>query len=124
MGYGDILNSHLGPTATPRETIEKASKIMVSQPAAQGSLRAPWAPWMQGKRRSLDKQVYPVTAFFRLPERLGGPPETLEKAWKSMHFPAWRPGATRGLRETWKTNKPKCCPSSLGSAHIESYRFL
>ena len=93
---------HLGPTATPRETIEKASKIMVSQPAAQGSLRAPRAPWMQGKRRLPDKQVYPVTAFFRLPERLGGPPETVEKAWKSMYFPAWRPGATRGLRKTWE----------------------
>ena len=55
-----------------------------------------------GKRCVPDEQVHLVHAFFRLPERLGGPPETVEKAWKSMYFPAWRPGATRGLRKTWK----------------------
>ena len=67
-------------------------------------IEIPWQNhWkIKGKRRLPDKQVYPVTAFFRLPERLGGPPETVEKAWKSMYFPAWRPGATRGLRKTWK----------------------
>ncbi len=70
----------------------------------------------------------PWRAPERGPARLGArgapPRENVEKAWKFMHFPAWRPGrlqgaslrararpgAPRGSGKTWKSEKTRILP--------------